>query len=113
MGFDRGAAAKFSFLMAIPSFTLAGVFEGWTHRHDISGMIGPVVVANIVSFIVAYGTIVFLMPFLRKYGVGPFVLYRVVLGVVLLGILASGNLKPDAGQEIDTRTAPAAAGTGR
>ncbi len=98
-GFDRASAAKFSFLMAIPSVTGAGIYEAYKARHDIHGMLVPILAANVASFVVGYASIAFLMQFLRKYGVGPFVLYRIILGVLILGLLQSGSLKANEGAE--------------
>ncbi|MDR3688875.1 MAG: undecaprenyl-diphosphatase UppP [Fimbriimonas sp.] len=102
-GFDRESAAKLSFLIAIPTITGAGLFEAYHSRHELAhGMMMPVVVGNIVSFVVGYAAIAFLMQFLKKYGVGVFVAYRIVLGIVLIAMMQSGHLSPTAGADDDT-----------
>lgn len=113
-GFDRASAAKFSFLVAIPTITGAGLFEGYHSRHELShGLLMPVIVGNIVSFIVGYGAITFLMQFIRKNGVGVFVIYRIILGAVLIGLIATGHLDPNAGADDDDAKAPAIHSTTR
>ena len=108
-GFDRASAAKFSFLVAIPTITGAGLFEAYHSRHALGhGLLMPVIVGNIVSFIVGYGAITFLMQFIRKNGVGVFVIYRILLGVVLIALIATGHLNPNAGaDEEESDKAPA------
>ncbi len=97
-GFDRPTAARFSFLLSVPSVSAAGLFELYDERKNILGPeLGYVIVATIVSFIVGYAAIAFLIKFLQKHGVLPFVLYRILLGLALIGLLQSGHLKPDTG----------------
>lgn len=100
-GFDRVAAARFSFLLGIPSITLAGLKEFWEFRKQIIGgpLMTPTIIATVVSFIVGYAAIAFLMNFLQKRGVGPFVIYRLVLGAVILGAVFTGKVDPNAGEE--------------
>jgi len=101
-GYDRENAAKISFLIAIPTIIGAGLFEAYHSRHELGhGLLMPVIVGNIVSFIVGYGAIAFLMQFIRKHGVGVFVLYRVVLGIALLILISTGKLDPNAGADQD------------
>lgn len=113
-GFDRASAAKISFLIAIPTITGAGLFEAYHSRKELGhGLLMPVVVGNIVSFIVGYAAITFLMQFLRKYGVGVFVLYRIILGAVLIFLLQTGRLDANAGADDDAPKAPATASATR
>jgi len=96
-GFDRPAAAKFSFLLSIPSITAAGLYEAYKSRAEMSGILVPTVVATVVSFFVGYASIAFFMNYLKKRGIGPFVIYRVVLGIVLIALIQAKVLKPDEG----------------
>lgn len=98
-GFDHVSAARFSFLLGVPSITLAGLKELYDARHDIVGgdLMTATVVATIVSFFVGYAAIAFLMNFLQRRGIAPFVLYRLVLGVIILGCVASGAVEQNAG----------------
>lgn len=98
LGFDRAAAARFSFLMSVPSITLAGLYEALKERKNLGGpLLMPTFVATIVSFFVGYAAIFWLMRFIQKRGISPFVLYRLVLGVVLLALMLTGHLDPNAG----------------
>jgi len=97
-GFDRGAAARFSFLLSVPSVAAAGLYEAFKERAHFTGdLMVPTLVATAVSFIVGYGSIAFLMQFLQKRGIVPFVVYRILLGIVLIALLQAGTIKPDAG----------------
>lgn len=96
-GFDRPAAAKFSFLLSIPSITAAGIYEAIKARKELGDIMVPTLVATVVSFVVGYWSIAFLMNYLKKKGIGPFVIYRIVLGIVLIALVQAKILKPDEG----------------
>lgn len=97
-GFDRATAARFSFLLSVPSVLVAGLKELWDERKLITGsQLTPTIVATVVSFVVGYASIAFLIRFLQKHGIMPFVAYRILLGVVLIALLMNGTLQPLAG----------------
>ena len=85
MGLTREAAARFSFLLAIPVIALAGT---WQTREllDSTESVnwGVLIFGALVSMLVALLTIHLFLGFLRRFSLIPFVLYRVVLGVILL-----------------------------
>ena len=95
LGFDRVAAARFSFLLSIPAVVLSGLFE---MRHVIDGSaegavgIGPTAVATVLAFISGYLSIAFLLRFLTTHTTNVFVAYRVVLGAVVLALVGSGAI---------------------
>jgi undecaprenyl-diphosphatase len=93
LGFQREAATRFAFLLAIPAVVGAGLFElkeipggdntyGW----------GPTVVATVVSFVIGYAAIAWLLRYVTTHSYTPFVIYRVVLGSATLILLATGVL---------------------
>ncbi len=97
-GLDRPTAARFSFLLSVPSIFAAGVYEAYKYRHDLFGQaLVPTLVSTLVSFVVGYGSIAFLIAFLQKSSTTVFVIYRCVLGVAILALLLSGVLDPIAG----------------
>ena len=97
-GMDRITAARFSFLLGLPSITLAALNELYSERKNILGPeLTATLVATGVSFIVGYAVISFFLKFLQKHGIAPFVIYRIALGLLLFGLLQTGHLKPDAG----------------
>jgi len=108
-GFDRAAAARFSFLLSVPSVTAAGIFEAVQARHEIKAILVPTLVAIVFAFIVGYASIAFLIRFLQKRGVTPFVAYRILLGIILLVLLKQGTIQPDAGAKPETKEPAVAA----
>lgn len=105
-GFDRPTAARFSFLLSVPSILAAGLKELVDERQAILGQsLAPVIVATIVSFVVGYASIAFLMRYLQTRSTLVFVVYRVALGLLLLVLLQQGVLQPTE----SARTHPAAA----
>jgi undecaprenyl-diphosphatase len=87
LGIDRVTATRMSFFLAIPALTAAGALE---LPSALDGSVGaaPVIVGTVVSFIVAYASIAFLLRFVARNSIVAFVPYRVALGVVVLGVLA-------------------------
>lgn len=116
-GFDRVAAARFSFLLSIPSVTGAGLYEAYNAFKESKAEAavpihwGPTILATIVSFVVGYASIAFFMQYLQKRGIAPFVWYRIALGVLILVLVQQGVLKPDAGAKPETK--PVASRSGR
>ncbi len=93
-GFDRVAAARFSFLLSVPSVLAAGVYSLLKDHALIREDLLPMTIAIVASFAVGYASIAFLIGFLQKRGIGVFVVYRVALGLLLLALAWSGVLQP-------------------
>lgn len=93
LGYERAAATRFAFLLAIPAvvgaglFTLPDIGEG-----DNAYGWGPTIVATIVSFIVGYAAIAWLLKYVSTKSYTPFVIYRVVLGLGTMALLGAGVL---------------------
>jgi undecaprenyl-diphosphatase len=100
-GLERSTAARFSFLLGLPAVFLAGAKELWDVRHNLAAAGGarPLVIATVISFVVGWAAIDWLIKFLRKHPTYVFIAYRLVVGVILAGLLASGVIK-------DTKDAP-------
>jgi len=91
--FDRVTATRLSFFMGIPALIAAGLFEAVTAAGDISSPdIGwpATIIATIVSGIVAYATIAWLLKFVSSNKFTGFLLYRVALGAVIIVLVATG-----------------------
>lgn len=93
LGYEREAATRYAFLLAIPAVVGAGLFElkeipngvntyGW----------GPTITATVVSFVVGYAAIAWLLRYVSTRSYTPFVIYRVALGAATLLLLATGVL---------------------
>jgi undecaprenyl-diphosphatase len=94
-GFEKPAAARLSFLMSVPAITLAGLFEGVKDFKKLSGELRtPAMIGTVVSFIVGYFCIKWMISFVQRRGITPFVAYRVVLGIIILGLCFTGKLDP-------------------
>lgn len=95
LGFDRPTAARFSFLLSIPSVFAAGMKELWDERKDILGpSLMPTLVATVVAFGVGYLTIKYFIQYLQKGSLLVFVIYRIALGIVILILISRGTLSP-------------------
>ncbi|MCF1472969.1 MULTISPECIES: undecaprenyl-diphosphate phosphatase [Rhizobium/Agrobacterium group] len=92
LGFKREEAARFSFLLGLPAILLAGLKEVWElHKLALDShgwaLLGVGLVAGGISSLIAIWG---LMRFLERFSTWPFVIYRIILGVVLLAAAASG-----------------------
>ena len=90
-GETRETAARFSFLLSIPAIAASGLLELREAIHNLpEGSYVPLIVATIVSGIVGYLSIWFLLRFLRTHSTGIFIIYRLVVGVAILAALFGG-----------------------
>ncbi|CCQ16510.1 Undecaprenyl-diphosphatase [Rhodococcus sp. AW25M09] len=94
LGLEREAAVRFSFLLAIPAVTASGLFSLPDAFEPVgSGLAasGPqLLVATVIAFGLGYASIAWLLKFVTNHSLYWFVGYRIVLGVVVLGLLAGG-----------------------
>jgi undecaprenyl-diphosphatase len=93
VGLDRVAATRLSFFLSIPALLAAGLYE---LKDALGGDIGlgQTIVGTVVSFVVAYASVAWLLRFVAGNSIGKFVPYRVALGVVLLVLLGAGIMTP-------------------
>jgi len=86
LGYTREAAARFSFLLSIPVIFLAGSLKikDWIEAPQQAAGISELVLGFMVSALSAYICIHYFLKFLERVGMGPFVIYRVLLGGILL-----------------------------
>ncbi|MGW1378370.1 undecaprenyl-diphosphate phosphatase [Streptomyces sp. NPDC002446] len=88
---ERVAATRLSFFLGIPALTGAGIYE----LKDALGSgaaVVPLALGTLVSFLVAYASIAWLLKFVAKHSFNSFVLYRILVGVLLFGLLGMGVL---------------------
>lgn len=91
MGLSRSAAARYSFLLSVPSVLASGLYKLYDERAALMDEgLWATVVATVVSFIVGYAAIAWLMKFLATRSTWVFVWYRVALGALVLGLAAFG-----------------------
>jgi undecaprenyl-diphosphatase len=91
-GLNRVAATRFSFFLAIPALIAAGAFEAATAAKDISSTVGwgPTAVATVISFIVGYASIAWLLRIVAKHPISVFIAYRVLVAALVAGLLLAG-----------------------
>ncbi|WP_432136851.1 undecaprenyl-diphosphate phosphatase [Streptomyces sp. bgisy154] len=98
MGYKREAAARYSFLLAIPAVLASGVFELKDAMESDHVAWGPTLFATVIAFVSGYAVIAWFMKFISTKSFMPFVYYRVALGVVLFALVVGGALSPHAGE---------------
>ncbi len=92
---QRPAAARFGFLLAVPAVVTSGLFQltGILNGEEGGGEpIGYVLLATVVSFVVGYAAIAWLLHYLAHHSVTVFVVYRVLLGSLVLVLVAAGAI---------------------
>jgi undecaprenyl-diphosphatase len=93
-GFDRVAVTRLSFFLAIPALLAAGALEAVTQAKNISNGVGwgPTLLATAITFIVAYAAIAWLLKYIARHSYAIFIWYRIVVGLILVILLATGTL---------------------
>lgn len=93
LGYDRETAARFSFLLSVPAIVGSGLYE----MREIGGADAPgavpTLLAAIVSFVVGYAAIAWLLRWLVRHSTMVFVFYRIALGLLLIGLLVGGVIE--------------------
>ena len=95
-GIDRVAVTRLSFFLSIPALTGAGILQTIDEFNNISTGVGwgPTIVATLVSFVVAFFAISWLLRYIARHTYSIFIIYRVGLGVLVLALVGSGALAP-------------------
>ncbi|MFB2556124.1 undecaprenyl-diphosphate phosphatase [Herbiconiux liangxiaofengii] len=93
MGYERRAAARYSFLLAIPAVFGSGLFQVYKSIGEPS-VYGPVetLIATVIAFVVGLVVIAFFMSYISRRSFLPFVIYRIALGGVLIVLLSTGAI---------------------
>lgn len=94
-GLSREAAARFSFLLSIPAVLIAGLYKLYKERHALLGsqdQIAELIVALVVTGLVGYATIPWLLGFLRSHSTFVFIVYRLLLAALLAALLFNGTI---------------------
>jgi undecaprenyl-diphosphatase len=91
-GIDRVAATRLSFFLAIPALSAAGLLEAVQARKAITATVGwtPTIVGIVVSFVVGYASIAWLLRLVGKHPISVFVPYRIIVGVAVILLVATG-----------------------
>ncbi|MFF2080682.1 undecaprenyl-diphosphate phosphatase [Kitasatospora sp. NPDC058162] len=97
LGYSREAAARYSFLLAIPAVLASGMLELFKIGEGPAPAWGPTILATLIAFAVGYAAIAWFLRYISNNSFLPFVVYRVLLGALIIGLVAGGVLAPDAG----------------
>lgn len=92
-GFTRESAARYSFLLSVPAVVLSGLFELREATSGDGAGLFATAVATVLAFVVGYASIAFLLRFLVRHSLTVFVVYRVVLGSIVLGLVSTGAIR--------------------
>jgi undecaprenyl-diphosphatase len=93
LGYSRQAAARYSFLLAIPAVLASGLYEFAKTYQDLnSAELAATAVATLVSFAVGFSVIVGLLKYLSRGSFMPFVIWRVLVGLALIVLLSTNQL---------------------
>ncbi|MGW0911988.1 undecaprenyl-diphosphate phosphatase [Streptomyces sp. NPDC002784] len=98
MGYTREAAARYSFLLAIPAVLASGLFELKDAMEGGHVTWGPTIFATVIAFVTGYAVIAWFMKFISTKSFMPFVWYRIALGILIIVLVATGALSPHAGE---------------
>jgi len=97
-GLTRETAARFSFLLSIPAIAASGLLELKEAIDKLpEGTYLPLIVATIVSGVIGYASIWFLLRFLRTHSTAVFIVYRFVVGAAIMGALMGGYISASVG----------------
>ena len=92
----REDAARFSFLLSIPAVLLSGVYELFSQRATLlsgESAVLSLVIATVVSGVVGYWSIWFLLSYIKKHSMMLFVVYRVIFGILIIVLLSMGIIQ--------------------
>ncbi|MET7621385.1 undecaprenyl-diphosphate phosphatase [Streptomyces sp. NPDC005408] len=98
MGYTREAAARYSFLLAIPAVLASGAFELKDASQGGHVDWPQTAFATVIAFAVGYAVIAWFMKFITTKSFMPFVIYRIALGILLFILVGSDALSPHAGE---------------
>lgn len=92
LGYDRVVATRLSFFLGIPALVAAGGLQAVSQFDAVSATVGwPATITGlIISFIVGYASIAWLLKFVSNHSFNAFIVYRVILGVFIVILLAAG-----------------------
>ncbi|MFJ8010539.1 undecaprenyl-diphosphate phosphatase [Streptomyces fagopyri] len=98
MGYTREAAARYSFLLAMPAVLASGTFEVKDATESGHVSWGPTIFATVIAFVVGYAVIAWFMKFISHKSFMPFVWYRIALGIVIIALVGADVLSPHAAE---------------
>ncbi|MCH9816107.1 MAG: undecaprenyl-diphosphate phosphatase [Actinomycetia bacterium] len=92
LGYNREAATRYAFLLAIPAVLASGFFEALKIGDGPAPEWGPTILATVIAFIIGYLVISWLIRYISTNSFMPFVWYRIALGIGIMILLGLGVL---------------------
>ena len=92
LGLQRQTAARYSFLLSVPAVVLSGLFELRNVGEGEHAAAVPTAIATLAAFVVGYASIALLLRYLGNHSTVVFVVYRVLLGMLVLALVATGTI---------------------
>lgn len=92
MGYRREAAARYAFLLAVPAVLASGFYKLKDIGEDATAAWGPTILATAIAFVIGYAVIAWLLRYVATHTFTIFVIYRLALAAVLVGLLATGTI---------------------
>jgi undecaprenyl-diphosphatase len=91
---DRVTATRMSFLLGVPALAAAGGLEAVSNRKEVADTVGwtPTIVGLVISFIVGYASIAWLLKFVSRHSIVWFVWYRLLAGAAVIALLVTGTI---------------------
>jgi undecaprenyl-diphosphatase len=92
----REDAARFSFLLSIPAVLLSGVYELFSQKATLlsgESAVLSLIIATVVSGVVGYWSIWFLLSYIKKHSMMLFVVYRIIFGILIIILLSTGIIQ--------------------
>lgn len=91
LGLDRASAMRYSFLLSIPAIALSGFYELIKDRHELAGRgFDSLAVGTLVSIVSSYVVIAGVLKYLKSHSTFAFVVYRILMGMLILVLLERG-----------------------
>lgn len=110
LGYNREAALRYSFLLAIPAVFGSGFYQLKKAISDDAATkvfsLTETLVATIVAFVIGYLVIAWLLKFVTTKSFAPFIIYRISLGALVMALLATGVIKDSAKAQVPTPVTP-------
>lgn len=95
LGLNRETAARFSFLMSIPAVAASGLLQLYQALKYIdANQLITMIISTIVSAIVGYLSIDFLIKYLKTRSMLIFIIYRIVIGIIIFILIYNGLIQP-------------------
>ncbi|MFJ8549363.1 undecaprenyl-diphosphate phosphatase [Streptomyces sp. NPDC093676] len=98
LGYQREAAARYSFLLAVPAVLASGAFELKDAAESGHVSWGPTLFATVIAFASGYAVIAWFMKFISSKSFMPFVWYRIALGLAIIALVTAGVFSPHAAE---------------